>query len=289
VTERSVSTRLPTFVGISTVLMWAFLALLTAATGTVPPFQLAAMSFVVGAAIGLGAVLRHPRRFAVFRQPPLAWAVGVGGLFGYHALYFTALRNAPPIEAGLIAYLWPLLIVLFSGLLPSERLRAVHVAGALLGLAGAALVMTGGGLEIKWQFWFGYAAALCCAFTWSSYSVLSRLFRGVETEYVAGLCLAAAVLSALCHLGFEETVWPRGAVQWLAVLGLGLFPLGLAFYTWDYGVKRGNIQIIGVASFATPLLSTIVLILFGDDPFTWSIGLACVLIVGGIVLATRGR
>lgn len=266
--------------------MWAFLAFLTDATGRVPPFQLAAMSFLIGGGVGLIAVARHPSGFAIFRQPPLAWAVGIGGLFGYHAFYFTALRNAPPIEAGLIAYLWPLLIVLFSGLLPGERLKAVHVIGALFGLLGAAMVMTGEGLAIKWQYWFGYGMALLCALTWSSYSVLSRLFQKVETEYVAGLCLAAALLSLICHFGFETTVWPATAGQWLAILGLGLFPLGLAFYTWDYGVKRGNIQIIGVAAFAAPLLSTIVLIIFGDAQLTWVIAVACLLIVIGIVLAS---
>ena len=34
------------------------------------------------------------------RQPLVVWLVGVGGLFGYHALYFLALRFAPPAEAG---------------------------------------------------------------------------------------------------------------------------------------------------------------------------------------------
>jgi len=50
----------------------------------------------------------------------------------------TAVRNAPPMEAELIAYLWPLLIALFSALLPGEDLRMHHVLGGVPGLAGAA-------------------------------------------------------------------------------------------------------------------------------------------------------
>ena len=133
-----------TFIGFIAVLLWALLALFTAASGQVPPFQLAAMAFAIGGAIGVASWLVRPAAVSALRQPLPVWLLGVVGLFGYHFAYFTALRNAPPVEAGLIAYLWPLLIVLFSALLPGEQLRWHHILGGLLGLAGAALIVTGG-------------------------------------------------------------------------------------------------------------------------------------------------
>ena len=158
------SQRAATAVGFAAVLLWALLALFTAASGTAPPFQLAAMSFFIAALIGAVWLSVSGDGLAVLRQPWRAWGLGVAGLFGYHASYFTALRNAPPVEAGLIAYLWPLLIVLFSALLPGERLRAHHVAGALLGFAGAALIVTrGASIEIETRDTAGYAAAFLCA------------------------------------------------------------------------------------------------------------------------------
>jgi drug/metabolite transporter (DMT)-like permease len=275
-----------TLIGFGAILMWSLLALLTAASGSVPPFQLAAMAFAIGAALGLAWVAAGGR-WRELRQPWPVWALGVAGLFGYHALYFTALRNAPPVEAGLIAYLWPLLIVVFSALLPGERLRWFHVAGALLGLAGTTLIVTrGGGLSFEPAYALGYAAAFACALAWSAYSILSRRFRDVPTAVVAGFCLATAMLSALAHLLFERAVWPEGASQWLAVLGLGLMPVGAAFYVWDYGVKRGDIQALGAAAYAAPLLSTFVLIVAGFGSFTPTVALAAFCIAGGAALAS---
>jgi drug/metabolite transporter (DMT)-like permease len=265
--------------------MWSLLALFTAASGAVPPFQLAAMTFAVGALVGFAWIVAG-RRWRDFVQPWPVWAVGVLGLFGYHALYFTALRNAPPVEAGLIAYLWPLLIVVFSALLPGERLRWFHVAGALLGLAGTILIIGKGGVAFEPAYALGYLAALGCALTWSAYSILSRRFRDVPTAVVAGFCLATALLSALAHLLFEATTWPAGAGQWLAVVGLGLMPVGAAFYVWDHGVKRGDIQLLGAASYFAPLLSTLILILAGFGAFSAKIALAALLITGGAALAS---
>jgi drug/metabolite transporter (DMT)-like permease len=277
-----------TLIGFTAVLMWSLLALFTAASGTVPPFQLAAMAFLVGGAIGLTRWIAVPAARASLRQPAPVWLIGIGGLFGYHFFYFTALRNAPAVEAGLIAYLWPLLIVVLSALLPGERLKVHHVAGGLLGLAGAGLIVTGGSaFAFKQQYAPGYAAALACALIWSSYSVLSRRFASVSSDVVTGFCLATALLSALCHAALETTVWPATTLEWLAVLALGLMPVGAAFYVWDYGVKHGDIQVLGAASYAAPLLSTIVLILAGFAEATWALAAACVLITGGAVVAAK--
>jgi len=245
------------------------------------------MTFLVGGLVGVASWIVRPQGPRALRQRPVVWALGVGGLFGYHALYFAALRLAPPAEAGLISYLWPLLIVLFSSLLPGERLRGAHVIGALAGFAGVVVLMVGrGGLEGRAGSWPGYACAFACAFLWSGYSVLSRRFGEVPTDAVAGFCLATAALSLLCHLAFETTIWPTDAAQWLAVLALGLGPVGLAFYVWDIGVKRGDIRFLGVASYAAPVLSTLILVLAGYAQATAAVALACVLIVAGALIAT---
>ncbi|MEO1985437.1 MAG: EamA family transporter [Martelella sp.] len=277
-----------TLIGFSAVLMWSFLALFTAASSNVPPFQLSAIAFTIASLPGIAVLIARPERLQRLRQPAKVWIVGIAGLFGYHFLYFTALRNAPAVDAGLIAYLWPLLIVVGSALLPGERLRAHHIIGALAGFAGTAILVTrGGGLAFSGEYALGYFAAFLCAFTWSGYSLASRSFSKVSTDVVTGFCLATALLSLLCHIGLETTVWPENFGQWLAVAGLGLLPVGLAFYAWDYGVKHGNIQVLGAASYAAPLLSTIILIIarFGEPG--WRVIVACLLITGGAVIAAR--
>lgn len=278
---------LATLIGFSAVVMWALLALFTDASGSVPPFLLSAMAFGIGTMIGL--VMRVITPPAPHPPVPLtAWLVGIGGLFGYHFFYFTALRNAPAVEASLIAFLWPLLIVLGSALMPGERLGWHHVAGAALGLAGTFLIVSdGGSLAFDSQYVFGYAMAGLCAIFWSSYSLLSRRFQAVPTSMVTWFCAATAVLSLLCHVLLEDTVLPGTGLEWLAVLGLGLMPVGAAFYAWDHGVKRGNIQVLGAASYAAPLLSTLILIAVGRALATPHILAACLLITFGAALAAK--
>jgi drug/metabolite transporter (DMT)-like permease len=261
---------------------------MTVATGRIPAFQLAAMTFAVGGFAGCASWLFRPEAVRALRQPPAAWLVGVGGLFGYHALYFVALRLAPPAEAGLLNYLWPLLIVLFSSLLPGERLASHHLIGAMLGLAGTVLLVAGNTSIVfeRTQIW-GLAAAFIAAFVWAAYSVLSRRLASVPTDAVAGFCLATAALAAVAHMLVEPTVWPDSGAQWLAIAALGLGPVGLAFYVWDIGMKRGDIRVLGAAAYATPLLSTAFLILAGFARPTAALAIAAVLIAGGGLIAAK--
>jgi drug/metabolite transporter (DMT)-like permease len=285
---RAMSSRAATLIGLTAILMWSLLAVLTVATGKIPAFQLAAMTFAIGALVGSLTWMGRPGAIGALRQAPLAWIVGVGGLFGYHALYFLALRFAPPAEAGLLNYLWPLLIVLFSSLLPGERLAPHHIVGALLGLVGTVLLFAGGTLDSFATGQLpGLFAAFLAAFVWATYSVMSRRLKSVPTDAVAGFCLATALLSMLVHALIEDTIWPETTWQWLAVIALGVGPVGAAFYTWDVGMKRGDIRVIGAASYATPLLSTLFLVLAGFANTSANIAIAAVLIAGGGLVAAR--
>jgi len=271
-----------TAIGFSAVLMWSLLALLTIGSAPVPPLLLNALCFGIGGALGLVWTTR--RGLSILNG--VSWKVyafGTLGLFGYHLLYFTAFRIGPDASTGLIAYLWPLFIVLLSGLLPGETLRLTHVLGAVIALAGAALIVLGqttGAANLP-----ALGLAFLCALTWAGYSVLSRRLGAVPTESVTVFCLATALLSGLAHLALEETVWPEGPLGWAAVLALGLGPVGAAFFAWDIGMKRGDIQLLGVASYAAPLLSTLVLVSAGITSPSWTIALAAVLITAGAGLA----
>jgi drug/metabolite transporter (DMT)-like permease len=283
-----------TLVGLGAILLWSLLALLTVLSGTMPAFELAAATFAIGGGAGLlTAALRG--RLGALAQPWPVWAVGVGGLFSYHALYFAALRIAPAAEAGLFNYLWPLLIVLFSALLPGEKLAMRHVGGAILGFAGLLVLVAGpqspmhAGLAVAPRYFAGYGLAFAAAIVWAAYSVLSRRFKRVPTDAVAGFCLATAALAAVCHSIFEPTVWPDRASQWAAIVALGLGPVGLAFYVWDYGVKHGDIRLLGIAAYAAPVLSTLALVATGLAAPSASLVIACLLIVAGAVVATWRR
>jgi drug/metabolite transporter (DMT)-like permease len=282
-----------TLVGLLAVAMWSTLALFGVLAGPVPPLQLVAMAFSVVFALTLAVwAARGESPLHHLRQPAPVWALGIAGLFGYHLLYFAGIQNAPPADANLVNYLWPVLIVLFSALLPAEsavgRLRWHHLAGASAGLAGTALIVTGGGaFALRPEFAGGYLAAAGAALAWSGYSVLSRRFAHVSTDAVGAFCGGTAALAWAAHLFLEPTVWPDGTVAWLAVLALGLGPVGTAFFVWDHGVKHGDLRVLGAAAYAAPLLSTVLLVAVGLADASWPLALACALIVGGGLLAAR--
>jgi len=285
--SQTMTPRTATLVGLIAILLWSLLAVMTVATGKIPAFQLAAMTFAIGGCVGFCTWIGRSEALQSLRQPPVVWAVGIGGLFGYHALYFLALRFAPPAEAGLLNYLWPLLIVLFSSFLPGERLAMHHVVGALLGLVGTVLLLAGNSSGFAAGQLPGLLAAFIAAFVWAAYSVLSRRLKSVPTDAVAGFCLATAALAALMHGLLETTVWPETILQWLSVLALGIGPVGAAFYAWDIGMKRGDIRVLGAASYATPLLSTAFLIAAGFAKASLTIAIAAMLIAGGGLIAAK--
>ncbi len=277
-----------TLAGCGALALWAFLALLSRLAAGIPPLQITAMGFAVGGAVGL-AVVAATGRLAALRQPPLAWAHGVGGLFGYHALYFIALALAPAVEANLINYLWPLLIVLLSAPLRGLRLGPARLTGVGLGFAGCA-ILVGTGASFPPEALPGFLAALGCAVTWAVYSVTSgtKPLAGVPTEAVAGFCLATAACALLAHLLFETTVMPD-LRQGIAVVLLGLGPVGAAFFLWDVGMKRGDPRLLGTLAYAVPVASTLLLILAGEGALSLRVLLATLMVAGGGFVAARAR
>ncbi len=214
------------------------------------------------------------------------------GLFGYHFLFFAALHYAPPVEANLLNYLWPLGIVMLSPLfLPGYTLRPHHILGALLGLSGAALIVSGGHLNLEMRYLPGYLMAATAAFVWASYSLLTRRVPHFSSAAVGGFCLTSGLLAlAAAFLFGEWQVMPWQALtirEWALLLAIGVGPLGIAFYTWDAALKRGDPRRIGALAYLTPLASTLNLTLLGRRPLPWYAGVALVLIIGGAILGNR--
>ena len=284
-----------TVAGFGAVVLWSSLTALTTLSGRIPPFELTALTFSGGTVVGLIYARVSGQSLNVLgRVPWYAWALGIYGLLGYHVCYFLALRLAPPLEASLINYLWPLLIVVMAGALPTRvggrRLRWQHVAGALLGFAGTALILaqSRGRPDFSGAL-TGYLFAVAAGLIWSSYSVATRLLRDVPNIAVIGSCAGTALGAALLHVSLENWVWPETGGQWLAIVALGVGPLGAAFYLWDAGMKHGDLLRLGLASYATPLMSTLVLAALGLAQLTPLLVAAALLVSIGAIIAGRGE
>ncbi|TWG40709.1 EamA-like transporter family protein [Acidovorax delafieldii] len=265
--------------------LWASLASLGVSLTHIPPFLLTGVALIIGSVPAWPFVARDPSQW---RIPLRTLALGVYGLFAYHFLLFIALRHAPPVEANLVNYLWPLFIVVLSPVvLPGVALRLPHVLAALLGFGGAAIAIAGG-RELSGTLAWGYLPALAAAFIWATYSLMTKRVAAFPTTAIGLFGLVSGVLSLLCHVALE----PAAALQprdWglLAVLGLG--PLGASFFMWDKALKLGDARHIGILSYITPLASTALLILVSGRAFTWSIALATAMIISAAVMGMRAR
>jgi drug/metabolite transporter (DMT)-like permease len=261
------------------IVLWATLATLGVSLGHVPPFLLTGLALVIGS-VPAWPLMRQ------WRVPGRTLALGIYGLFAYHFLLFVALRSAPAVEANLVNYLWPLLIVLLAPvILPGIALRRTHVVAALAGFTGAAIAILGAGLSGGGWSW-GYVAALGSAFIWSSYSLMTRRVTPFPTAAIGLFGLVSGLLSLACHALLEAPV-QLATRDWMLLLVVGLGPLGAAFFLWDKALKLGDPRQIGILSYITPLASTLLLMLVTGRPFSWSIALAAVLIIGAAIAGTR--
>ena len=260
--------------------LWATLASLGLALSHLPPFLLTGIALVIGS-VPAWPLSRQ------WRVPASTLALGTYGLFGFHFLLFIALRMAPPVEANLVNYLWPLLIVVLAPvLLPGLRLKTAHVVAALVGFAGAAVAILGAGGGTSGGWSWGYLPALGSAFIWASYSLLTKRVPSFPTAAIGLFGLVSGVLSLLCHWALEPAA-QVSARDWLMLGTMGLGPLGAAFFLWDKALKLGDARQIGILSYITPLASTALLMVVSGRPLSWSIALAAAMIIGAAIAGTR--
>jgi drug/metabolite transporter (DMT)-like permease len=265
--------------------LWASLASLGVSLTHVPPFLLTGIALIIGSVPAWPFVLRDPSQW---RIPARTLALGVYGLFAYHFLLFIALRHAPPVEANLVNYLWPLFIVVLAPVvLPGVALRLPHVLAALLGFAGAAIAIAGG-RELSGTLAWGYLPALAAAFIWATYSLMTKRVAAFPTTAIGLFGLVSGVLSLLCHMVLEPAVSLQ-TCDWVLLAVLGLGPLGASFFLWDKALKLGDARHIGILSYLTPLASTTLLLVVSGRPFSWSIAAATAMIISAAVMGMRAR
>jgi drug/metabolite transporter (DMT)-like permease len=277
-----------------TVLMWSTLATSVDLLHAIPAL------FVNGVALTIGGLIGLPWA-RNWKLPLSLLLLGAGLMFVYHVIYFYALQLGDPIGVSLLHYLWPILIVCLTGFMSSaeKKSRAMFLS-ALLGFGGAAaacwsvqqpLLVSSPSISISRHVLrevCAYGLALLSAFAWAGYSVLGKRYRTISSHSVGAFSLPAGLACLALH--FCTGHWPTLSRQdWLVLVYMGLGPMGLAFYLWDFGMKRGRTSITTALSYATPVLSTIFLPLAAARtlPATLWVGVAMVTI--SVAVAGTGR
>ncbi|WP_244787900.1 DMT family transporter [Cupriavidus pauculus] len=266
------------------ILLWASFATLVSFAPNVPPFLLTGLALCTGSLTCL-------HRVREWRVPLRTLAFGVTCLFAYNAGLVLAFRLAPIVEANLINYLWPLILVLLGTTVWHGVDCMAKLLGALLGFGGCILAITSGSGSVAFSgdYAVGYAMALLAALVWAVYSLGARWLPPFSSWAVGGFCLGAGLLAIASHLVFEDTVALSGVeTGWILAIGLG--PLGIAFVLWDRAMRSANAAQVGILGYCTPVLSMICLALAAQvTERNWSmVFLACALIMAGLGVATVG-
>ncbi|MEN9854109.1 MAG: hypothetical protein RLZ30_218 [Actinomycetota bacterium] len=262
------------------IVLWSSLASLATLIPNVPVFLKTGVGLLIGSVIALPLARFQIKQLAI---KPKILLLGVYGLFGYHAALFIALSTSPSVQANLVNYLWPLLIVLLAPLFSKKiKLNLRVVIGGLMGFIGASLAILSGSSS-DGLFYSGYLFAFMAAIVWSTYSLATNRIGSFPTPAVGLFALVSGILSIAMHFVFETQV-SLSSFDWMILVLLGLGPLGAAFYLWDYAIKRSNPQEIGLLSFLTPLLSTGLLLVITGQALSWLLAIAAALIVSGSLI-----
>ncbi len=265
-----------------------------------------ALTYGLAGLIGC-AILAARGRLRGLLRLPRAYLFGCGGLFVAYLVSFClaiglAGSGARVVEVGLVNYLWPSLTLVLSVPLLGLRARLWLVPGILLASLGIFLSANADrplGLDTigeAFRAFAGHASgdpvpyllALVAAVTWSLYSNLSRRLAKDAAGSAVPVFLLASGLSLLILRAFfsESTAWSPLSFAMLSYMTL-LPALG-AYACWEYAMRHGRVAIVAAISYATPLLSTLLLCALQGVPMTMTLWVGCLLIIGGAVICKLG-
>lgn len=275
--------------GAAAVLIWSSAAPVIASAVGVDPFLYVALGDGVAAAVFLLMwIVQRKNPLPALKAVPL-WLYGLGliGISVHNLTWVAAVQQAPPLEATLIIYTWPLLLIVFSTISLRQKFHWYHLVAGMLGLAGVAALLVGRGLGLEgFQLMPGHLWAIVSALSWSVFSAVAARYPDQGSDFLGVVFFLSAAINGCIWLLYLGA--PAAPVQSLWIVGAASIFFALGYAMWDFGMKHGNAQLIGVASFLTPVLSAIYLVLLGQAALTIYLALALVLVVAGIGIARFG-
>lgn len=284
-TARPSRGRLPLLWALVAVVLWSgFASLVVVALRSSSPAGVLVWSYLPAAVVttAIHRVRHGSWRGAVVGSPRLV-AVGLLGVVGWAGGTVVALDRGPVVQANLLTYLWPLLVVLLAPL-AGERFSRRYLVAAGIGLAGTVLVVTGGRSVTVDAAGIGtYLVAAGAALAWALYTVLLRRTGHADRHTALFFTWALVLLVAFAFVsgGLER---PTGAAL-VACVAIGVGPLALAFVAWDLAVTRTSVARVGVFSYLDPLLSTLFLVLVVGEPLNLATTAGMGLIVAAGIVA----
>lgn len=277
----------PTLSGLIAIALWSLFGVLFIYVKALPPFEILTIVFILGyAAFTAVQMARNEDIKSYWCQPVKYYLFWLSGAGLYTILIYTAFKFAPIFEANILNYLWPILLVVFSAMIARVRLPLYRIAGLLMGFIGAALMFLPERSGFAFgNFGWGHLLAAAAGVCWALYSAFTRKYL-FPVGFQAPVFLIFAGICLVIHLIFEQTVMPN-AMQWTFLLLLSVSRI--SYVLWDYGMKHGNVTLLASVSYFLPLISSVLLMVFGEKPGQPEIALSAVLVIAGCLIVNANK
>ncbi len=265
------------------VVLWASWPALATIAYPAPAFLVLGLAALTGCAVSFVIAVVRRRQDSFLSVPPRTLVFVALGLMGNNAFYLAAIARIGPAEANVVHYLWPVFLVLLAALVHRRLPSLVQFLGVTCGFCGVALALSpqmGTGFDPA-----GVFLGACGALTFAIYSVVRSLAK-VETDVVGPSLGLAGVSALLAHVVLEPAYWPT-AVQWLAIIAMGIGPFTLANVLWDKATRQGTAATISSLAFLTPLVALGLLAMFGLSVVTLPLLLGALMTIVGAGLGSR--
>ena len=272
----------PNLSGVIAILMWSISPLLIIGAGEIPPFLMAAIALILASIILIVESFITKANFKeIIFQPFKAYILTTYGIGGYVIFWLLAFKHTPAFEANTLNYLWPMLLVFFAHVISKEQLSIDKVIGLILGFLGTILLFSQeSALDINGEYFLGYVFALMGAIIWATYSVATR-YVSFPKRSMLSFMLIPGLISLAVHLMVEEIYVPSFR-ELIFVCLLGLTRVSFVF--WDYAMKHGQIILISSLSYFIPIISTVLLMIFGFVPRSELVLLSAFLVFSGCLV-----
>ncbi len=256
------------------------------------PLQVIGLRYLLGLPIMLAVLIGKRRRFAIERRdwPTFGWAAAVITL--HFLIQVTGMQYTSATNTGWLISVTPLVLAVLSFIFLKERISWRAIAGIFVATVGILLLVSRGHLlELGWLQSKGDWLVFLSAHTWAIFTILTRdLSRKYPPLVVSFLILA---LSAVVIVGgmalFSD--WHRLAhlplEPVLAILFLGVFCLGLAFWFWQEGVSHLGAARAGFFLYLEPVATTVLAVPYLGEKFGVFAALGGGLVLAGVFLAEQ--
>lgn len=277
----------PTMTACGALIIWAMYAFLVSELLTnLPVFETIFFTFGINFIITVFRLILK-KSWSTIKQPLFVWLIGVAGVCGSDFSYMAAMQYAPPAHVDFIDYLWPFLLIIGTSFLPNEHFTLRHLIGGGLAFLGVCFLLTmseNGIVGFQWHYIPGYLYALTAACIWCAYTLFSRWYQKMPSEmvglyYGVGACIAFILHNH--HETFVAPTWYEGSL--ILILGLSS---GVAALLWLHGTQKGNVKLLGVLAYFTPMLSMMMLVYSEKEPMSGTLVIACTLFVLGILVGS---